>query len=70
VRPLSLVGLLLVAAGLFVAVRGATYRGDRSVFKLGEIEATIQEERAVPAWAGALGVIAGVLLILADRRRQ
>ena len=69
-RPLTLVGLLLVAAGLFVTVRGATYRGDRSVFKVGEIEATIQEERAVPPWAGVVGVVAGVLLILADRRRR
>jgi hypothetical protein len=40
------------------------------VFKVGEIEASIQEERTIPAWAGAAGVAAGVLLILADRRRS
>jgi hypothetical protein len=70
VRPLTLAGIALVAVGLIVAVRGASYRTDRSVFKVGEIEATIQQERAIPAWAGAAGVIAGVLLILADRRRR
>jgi hypothetical protein len=70
VRPLTLAGIALVAAGLFVAVRGASYRTDRSVFKVGEIEATIQQERAIPPWAGAAGVIVGVLLILADRRRR
>lgn len=69
-RPLTLAGLALVAVGLFVAVRGASYRTDRSVFKMGEIEATIQEERAVPPWAGAVGIVAGVLLILVDRRRS
>jgi hypothetical protein len=69
-RPLGLAGLALVAVGLFVAVRGARYHSDRSVFKVGEIEATIQEERSVPPWAGAIGVVAGVLLILADRRRS
>jgi hypothetical protein len=70
VRPLTLAGLALIAVGLFVAVRGASYRSDRSVFKVGEIEASIQEERAVPPWAGVVGVVAGVLLILADRRRS
>jgi hypothetical protein len=69
-RPLSLVGIVLVCAGLFVLVRGVSYRRDRSVFKVGEIEASIQEERTIPAWAGAAGVAAGVLLILADRRRS
>jgi len=69
-RPLTLAGLGLIAVGLFVAVQGASYRTDRSVFKVGEIEATIQEDRAVPAWAGVVGVVAGVLLILADRRRS
>ncbi len=69
-RPLTLAGLALVAVGLFVAVRGASYRADRSVLRVGELEATIQEERAVPPWAGAVGVVAGVLLILADRRRR
>jgi hypothetical protein len=67
---LTLAGLALIAVGLFVAVRGASYRQDRSVFKVGEIEASIQEERAVPPWAGVVGVVAGVLLILADRRRS
>lgn len=69
-RPLTIAGLALVAAGLFVAVRGASYRTDRSVFKVGEIEATIQEERRIPSWAGAAAVIAGVLIILVDRRRS
>jgi hypothetical protein len=70
VRPLTLTGLALVALGLFVSVRGASYRTDRSVFKVGEIEATLQEERSVPPWAGGIGVVAGVLLILFDRRRS
>ena len=69
-RPLTLAGLALIAVGLFVAVRGVSYRRDRSVFRMGEIEASIQEERAVPPWAGVVGVVAGVLLILADRRRS
>jgi len=69
-RSLTLAGLALIAVGLFVAVRGASYRSDRSVFKVGEMEASIQEERAVPPWVGVVGVVAGVLLILADRRRS
>lgn len=69
-RPLILIGIVLVCAGLFVTVRGVSYRTDRSVFKAGEIEASIQEERTIPAWAGVVAVAAGVLLILADRRRS
>ena len=69
-RPLTLTGIVLVCAGLFVAVRGVSYRTDRSVFKVGEIEASIQEERTIPAWAGVVAVAAGVLLILGARRRS
>jgi hypothetical protein len=69
-RPLTLVGLVLIGAGLFVGLRGVSYRTDRSVFKVGELEATIQEERTIPGWAGAVGLVAGVLLIAADRRRR
>jgi hypothetical protein len=69
-RPLTLAGLALVCAGLFVGIRGVSYRTDRSVFKLGEIEARVAEERTIPTWVGAIGMAAGVLLILADRRRS
>jgi hypothetical protein len=69
-RPLTLAGLVLVCSGLFVAIRGVSYRTDRSVFKLGDIEARVEEERTIPTWAGAIGLAAGILLILADRRRS
>jgi hypothetical protein len=69
-RPLTIAGVALVAVGLLVAVRGVSYRTDRSVLRVGELEAMIQEERAIPPWAGAAAAIAGVLLILTDRRRR
>ncbi|HEU5170802.1 MAG TPA: hypothetical protein VFU46_09700 [Gemmatimonadales bacterium] len=69
-RPLTLAGLVLVALGLFVALSGLRYRGERSVLRFGEFQASIEEERTVPPWTGGVAVVAGVALILADRRRR
>jgi hypothetical protein len=62
-RLLILAGLALLGFGVYVLVHGVSYPSERSVLKVGEFEATYEEQRNVPAWAGALLGTAGVALI-------
>ncbi len=61
------VGLLLVAAGMFFLVRGWSYTSERKVLELGEFKASVEEKRAVPPWIGGVVIIAGVLLATSGR---
>ena len=69
-RPLSFVGLALVAAGAFVLVRGLSFTSQKSVLKVGDFQASVEERREVPTWAGALAVVGGVVLLIAGSRRR
>ena len=60
---MMLVGIVLAAVGGFILVRGVEYGKDRSVLKVGDFEATVEERRAVPPWVGGVALAAGVLLV-------
>jgi hypothetical protein len=69
-KPLLFVGLILIAAGGFVVFRGLNYTSQRSVLKLGEFEASLEEKRAIPAWAGAIAIAGGLALVVVGARRR
>jgi hypothetical protein len=69
-KPSLLIGIVLVLLGGFVLVRGLSYTSDRSVLKVGDLKASVEEKRAVPAWVGALAIVGGVALVVAGSRRK
>jgi hypothetical protein len=69
-RPLSLVGILLLAVGAFIVFRGATYEDRDEVLRVGDIKASVEERRAVPTWVGGVAIVAGVVLLVAGMRRR
>jgi drug/metabolite transporter (DMT)-like permease len=69
-RYLAILGVLLAAAGLFVILRPPSYSSEQSVFKLGDLEAKVQQQRPVPGWIGGTLLGAGcVLLVVGIRKR-
>jgi hypothetical protein len=68
-RPTTIAGILLLALGAFILFRGLSYTSNRSVLKVGEFQASVEERRTVPAWAGGLIAVAGIGLLVAGRRR-
>jgi hypothetical protein len=56
-------GLILVAAGIFMILRPIHYPTNRSVLKLGSLQASVQEDRTLPPWAGGVVLGAGVALL-------
>jgi hypothetical protein len=69
-RPLTLVGLALLVLGGFVLFRGLSYTSQKSVLKVGDFNATVEERQAVPPWVGAVAVVGGIVLIVAGTRRR
>ncbi len=68
-RILQIVGALLIAGGLFVLIKSPSYSSDKSVLKIGDVEAKVSQEHAIPPWAGGAALAAGVVLIVVGARK-
>ncbi len=63
-RAMPIVGLVLIAAGVFLIVKPPSYSREESVFKVGELEAKVRQEQPVPAWIGGAVLGAGCVLLV------
>ena len=69
-RPLTIAGLVLLVLGGFVLLRGFSFSSQKSVLKVGDFQATVEERREMPPWLGAVAVAGGIALLLAGTRRR
>jgi hypothetical protein len=68
-RILQIVGVILIAGGLFVLIKAPTYSSEKSVFKIGDVEAKVAQEQAISPWVGGAALAAGVVLIVVGARK-
>jgi hypothetical protein len=69
-RLLQVTGAILVAAGIFMIIRPPSYSREESVFKVGNIEAKMQQQHTVPAWVGGTALGAGLVLVVVGLKRR
>lgn len=68
-KPLVLLGLVSIALGLFLLIRGFTVT-ERDQVDLGPISATVERREPISPWVGGgLVALGAVLLVTAARRR-
>lgn len=67
---LIIVGILLVALGIAAFLGKLDFTRDKEVLKVGDLSATVQQEKTVPQWAGGVGVLVGLGLIAAGAMRK
>ena len=69
-RPLSWIGVVLIAAGgVILAMRGVSYTKSRNDVELGPIRFATVERGFVPPIVGVVTIVVGVGLVFAGRRR-
>jgi hypothetical protein len=69
-KPLPMVGVLLVVFGAFVVFKGLTYKSQSDVVKIGDLEISAEQRRSIPTWVGVVGMVGGLLLIAGVGRRR
>lgn len=71
-KPATLIGILLIITGAAGLALGTfSYQEEKTVFKIGDLEATSKEEKTVPVkLAGGLALAAGVILVVVGGRRR
>jgi hypothetical protein len=62
-KAFLIAGLVLMAAGIFLILHPPHYSSEQSVFKLGDVEARMQQERPLPDWVGGAVLGAGIALL-------
>jgi hypothetical protein len=68
-RILQIVGALLIAGGLFILIKAPSYSSEKSVFKIGDVEAKVAQEQTISPWVGGAALAAGVVLIVVGARK-
>lgn len=69
-KPQMIVGVVLAGLGAFILIQGLTYGSSRSVMRVGDLQASVEERRAVPTWVGGVAVVGGLILVGAGVRRR
>jgi hypothetical protein len=69
VKPLTLIGaILIVAGGVVVALQGVSYVRDREEMSVGPIEVAAEERGFISPVVGGIVLAAGVVLVVMGRR--
>jgi hypothetical protein len=70
-RPLGMLGVVLIVLGAVVlAVRGISYTKERHSTNIGPVQVSSSEKGFVPPVAGAIAIVAGIVLIAVGRQRS
>jgi len=69
-KPMAIAGIVLAVVGAFIVFRGLSYGSHRSVMRVGDLQVSAEEQRAIPAWVGGVAIVGGVLLVAAGVRRR
>jgi hypothetical protein len=69
-KPLVIVGIVLAGLGAFILLNGLSYRSQSNVISIGDLHASVSEQRAIPAWVGGAAIAAGLALIVTGARRR
>jgi len=69
-RPIGIVGVVLIVLGVLVlAARGISYTKDRDSTHVGPIKVSTEQKGYVPPIAGAIAIVAGIVLVASARGR-
>jgi drug/metabolite transporter (DMT)-like permease len=69
-RPIGIVGILLITLGVVVLIGGGTFSRQRDRPHMGDVKITTYGQQSLPPWASGLAIVAGVMLVVSGTRRR
>jgi len=63
-------GILVAALGIAAFLGKLNFNHDKEVLKVGDLSATVQEEKTIPQWIGGIAVLVGAGLVVAGAMRK
>ena len=69
-KGLTLAGILVAAVGIFILVRGLSYKSSNTVLEVGGLKASVEERRTVPTWIGVAAIVGGLVMVGAGARKK
>jgi len=67
-KPLAIAGILLAVLGAVIVFRGLSYGSQRNTMRVGDLQVSAEQQRAIPPWVGGVAIVGGVLLVAAGMR--
>lgn len=69
-RASVIIGIVLIALGGIVLVRGGSFTTKRNVVEVGDLSISADEKQSIPPWVGILSIVAGAVVIGAGVRKH
>jgi hypothetical protein len=60
----------VAAVGIFILVRGLSYKSSDTVLEVGGLKASVEERRTVPTWVGVAAIVGGLVMVGAGARKK
>ena len=67
---LIIAGIIIAALGIAGYLGKLNFNHDKEVLKVGDLSATVQEEKTVPQWIGGIVVLVGAGLVVVGAMRK
>lgn len=61
---LIILGIVLVAAGIWIVLGNGSYQQTDTLVQIGSAKVTATHDKAIPQWAGIAGIVVGAVLAL------
>ncbi|NMW24504.1 MAG: hypothetical protein A2211_10065 [Rhodanobacter sp. RIFOXYA1_FULL_67_6] len=61
---LIIVGIILVAVGIWIVAGHASYQDTDTLLQVGSAKVTATHDKGVPQWIGIAGIVIGALLAI------
>lgn len=69
-KGMTLAGILVAAVGVFILIRGLSYKSSNTVLEVGGLKASVEERRTVPTWVGIAAIAGGLVMVVAGARKK
>ena len=67
---LIIIGIILLAAGIWIVAGHASYQDTDTVLQLGSAKLTATHDKGIPQWIGISGIVVGALVAIGGFMRK